>query len=185
MAVCSLQNGGLIVIPTDTLYGLTADIFNKKAIEKIYTIKGMSRKKPLSFLCCNLAQVAEFANISTQAYRMIRRLAPGAFTFILPAKRIVPKILTSKQKTVGIRIPNNPFALEIIKDLGSPIISTTLTTGDEIPHSSPQEIEKEFGHQIEMIFDDGETFSDLSTIVDLAGDEIVVLRDGKGDINEI
>ncbi len=185
MAIEALQKGNLIVLPTDTLYGLAADIFNKKAVEQIYKIKGMSQKKPLSFLCHNLSQVAEFANMSTQAYRIIKRLAPGAFTFVLPAQRIVPKILTSKQKTVGIRIPNNPFLLEIIKDLGAPIISTTLTTSEDIPHSDPAEIYREFGHQIEIVFDDGESFSEPSTILDLTSDEIQVLRNGKGDIDEI
>jgi len=184
-AVKALQNGRLIVLPTDTLYGLAADIFQKRAVEKIYRIKGMSRKKPLSFLCHDVAQISEFADLSTQSYRVIRRLAPGAFTFILPAKRIVPKILMSKQKTVGIRIPNNLFALNIVRELNAPIISTTLSTSVDIPHSDPREIEAEYGHHIEYIFDEGESFSDPSTILDLTGDEIVILREGKGDINEI
>ena len=185
MATDALKNGELIVYPTDTLYGLGCDIHNKNAIEKIYRIKGMNKKKPLSFICHDFSQISEYANTSNFAYKIMKYLTPGPFTFILPAKNQVPKLLQTKQKTVGIRIPDNTFAITIVEEFGEPIISTTFSTKDEIEFSDPNIIEENFNHTIPLVFSEGISYSDPSTVLDLTGNEIVVLRVGKGDISSL
>ncbi len=182
MASDALGEGKLIVYPTDTLYGLGCDIHNKNSIKEIYHLKKMNRKKPLSFICEDFTHIAEYANVSNFSFKIMKYLAPGPFTFILPATNKVPKLLTTKQKTVGIRIPDNTFAREIVREFKSPIISTTLSTRDGIMYSDPDEIEQQYSHKVDLFFSEGISYSDPSTVLDLTKDEIVVLREGKGDI---
>ena len=183
-AIEALKNGELIAYPTDTLYGLGCDMYNKSAIEAIYNFKQINRKKPLSIICHDFSQVSEFAMISNSAFKTMKSLLPGAFTFILPSTSNVPKILMTRQKTIGVRIPVNIFIKEIVKELGNPIISTTITSDSEIIMSDPFEIEKKYSHIISIIFHDDTSFKDPSTIIDLTEDEIEILREGSGDINE-
>ncbi len=182
MAVEALQNGELIVYPTDTLYGLGCDIHNKSAMEKIYRLKRMDRRKPLSFICSDFTHIAEYAKVPNQAYKTMKTILPGAFTCILPATTKVPKMLVSKQRTVGIRIPDNNFARVLVKELGSPILTTTLETDEEMIISDPYLIYEKFRDKVRYVFADGISFSDPSTVLDLTGPEVILLREGKGDI---
>src|SRR6478609_157304 len=126
-AVSVLESGGLIAYPTDTYYAIGCDLFSKKAIERLYQLKGRDKKKPLSFLCPDLSDVAKYAHVSNFAYRTMKGLTPGAFTFILEATRIVPEVMMSKQKQVGIRVPDAPLALALAAGLGRPLITTSAT----------------------------------------------------------
>ncbi|NOZ08393.1 MAG: threonylcarbamoyl-AMP synthase [FCB group bacterium] len=181
-AVEALKNGELIVYPTDTLYGVGCDIHCKSAIEKIYALKFMDKKKPLSILCKDFTQIAEYAHISNYAFKIMKKLLPGPFTVILPASNKVPKMLVTKQRTIGIRIPDNTFALQLVEGLGAPIITTTLETDEEMIISDPEEIHDRFSNQISLVFSEGVSYSDPSTVIDLTGPELVVLREGKGHI---
>lgn len=183
MAVDALNGGELIVYPTDTLYGLGCDIHNKSAMEKIYRLKRMDRRKPLSFICSDFTHIAEYAKISNQAYKTMKNLLPGPYTCILPATNKVPKMLVSKQRTVGIRIPDNNFARVVVKEFGSPIITTTLETDEDMVISDPMILYENFKNKVSYVFADGVSFSDPSTVLDLTGEEALVLREGKGDIS--
>ena len=177
-----LQSGGLIVYPTDTMYGLGCDIFNKKAIDRIYQAKQRSHTKPLSFVCADLTDLAQYArNISNTTYRLMKRLLPGPYTFILEASRQVPKFMMSNRKTVGIRVPDNEICLAIVRELGRPIVSTSVTQHDDEILNDPEIIEARFGKVVDVIVDGGILVSEPSTVVDLTGEEPVVLREGKGD----
>jgi len=178
-----LKDGGIIVYPTDTTYGLGCNIFNKKAIEKIYLIKRMSKHKPLSFICSNFTEVSKFAKVSKKAYRIMRHLLPGPYTFILPATNEVPKLMLSRFKTVGIRIPDNKICLAIVKELQSPIVNTTVTMGDEVILYDPVEMQEKLGRLVDVIIDGGITVSDPSSVIDLTGESPTVLRKGKGDVS--
>ena len=176
----ALKNGEIIVYPTDTLYGLGCDIHNKSAIEKIYRIKMMDKKKPLSFICYDYSQVAEYAKISNFAFKIMKSILPGPYTIILPATNLVPKMLKTKQKTVGVRIPDNQFALQLVKEFGSPIISTTITTDEEIVVSDPDTINDKYSKRISYVFSDGISASEPSSIIEIIDNEIRLVRQGKG-----
>jgi tRNA threonylcarbamoyl adenosine modification protein (Sua5/YciO/YrdC/YwlC family) len=180
--VSVLKAGGVIVYPTDTVYGMGCDLLNKRAIEKIYQYKKMPRQKPLSFICHDLAMVSEYAQLSNAAYKLMRRLLPGPYTFILQATRLVPKVIQSKQQTVGIRVPANEFCLELVQKLGNPMINTSASVDLDEVISDPDAIQREF-HLIDLMLSDGPLESELSTIVDLTGDEPVLIREGKGDLS--
>ena len=175
-----LRLGGIIVYPTDTTYGLGCNIHDTRALEKIYQIKQQKRGKPFSFICSGIADIGNYAYVSNTAFKIIKRILPGPFTIILEAARNVPKILQTKQKTVGIRIPDNPIALEIVRELGHPIISTTLVSDDEKDYIDPIEIADRYGKQLDIIIDSGLISNELSTVISLVGDDIRILRHGKG-----
>jgi tRNA threonylcarbamoyl adenosine modification protein (Sua5/YciO/YrdC/YwlC family) len=181
LAVDVLKRGGIVIYPTDTTYGIGCDIFNKDAIERVYRLKRMIKQKPLSFICADLKDIAKYAQVSNYAYQTMRRLLPGPYTFILPATRMVPKIMITKRKTVGIRVPNNDICLSIVAQLGNPIISTSASVEDQEILSDPDEIEKKFGSGADLIIDAGPLLSQTSSIVDLVDDNPVVVREGVGD----
>ncbi|MBU0731109.1 MAG: threonylcarbamoyl-AMP synthase [Proteobacteria bacterium] len=182
-AVECLRRGGVICYPTDTVYGIGCDIFNQKAIKRIYQIKRRPKTKPFSFMCSSLKNVSDYCYISNSAYRIMKKNLPGAYTFILPAAKIVPKILTTKQKTVGIRVPDNNICRELIEALGNPILTTSAVTEDEDrPLSEAFEIEDKLGRQVDFVIDGGSLFPEPSSIISLVEDYPVVLRNGKGDI---
>ena len=183
-AVQILQNGGIIVYPTDTVYGIGCDLFNKRGIEKIYEIKQRSKKKPFSFICADLKDISRYAQVSNYAYKTMKRLLPGPYTFILEASRLVPKILLPKRKTTGIRVPDNRICLSLAGELGHPIISTSATTQEGEVLSDPFEIEEKLGHCIDLIIDGGILGAEQSSIVTLVDDMPQVIRTGKGDVNE-
>lgn len=178
-----LQNGGIIGYPTDTIYGLGCDIFKPEAIGKIHRIKKIDRKKPLSFICADLKDISHYAFVSDYAYRIMKRLIPGPYTFILNATKLVPKIVMTKQRTVGIRIPDNKICLVLVKELGHPIISTSIYKSDEELYNDPYEIEERFGKEIDLIIDGGVIVAEHSTIIDLTEDFPKIVRKGKGDVS--
>ena len=182
-AVEVLKNGGVIIYPTDTVYGLGCDIYNKEALEKIFTIKNDSQNKLLSFVCADLKDISKYAKISDYAYRMMKHLLPGPYTFILPAAREVPKRLWSKRKTVGIRVPNNQIALTLVKELGNPIISTSTTKRLGEILSDPEEIKLIFGNQVDLMLSMGNSGTTPSSVIDLSDEQPEVIREGIGDVS--
>lgn len=178
-----LQKGGVIGYPTDTIYGLGCDLFNPEAIRKIHRLKRMEGKKPLSFICADLKDISQYAYVSDYAYKMMKKLLPGPYTFILKATKLVPKIAMTKQKTVGIRIPDNKICLGLVKELGHPIISTSVYKPDETLYNNPIEIEERFGRQLDLVIDGGVIVAEHSSMVDLTDEEPKVIRKGKGDVS--
>ncbi|NQV15864.1 threonylcarbamoyl-AMP synthase [bacterium] len=183
IAVEILRDGGLIIYPTDTVYGIGCDITNKSAIERIYRVKGMDNQKPLSFVCSNIKDISKFAKISTTHYRDLRKRLPGPYTFILPGTKEAPKTLISKQKTVGIRIPNHTMTLAIVEALGNPIISTSVNISEQSFASDPQEFSEYYEGRVDLILDSGPTWAELSSVIDMTGDNPVVIREGQGDVS--
>lgn len=181
--VDALKRGEVIIYPTDTCYGFGADIFNKKAIEKVYQIKGIGKERPFSFVCSDLSDISRYARVTDVAYRILKRYLPGPYTFVLEGSREVPKMMLTKRKTAGIRIPDHPVCLEIVRELGNPIISTTVTRGDEVM-ADPREMAKIFGKQVAVIVDSGIILPEPSSVISLIDDEPVILRRGKGECSD-
>jgi tRNA threonylcarbamoyl adenosine modification protein (Sua5/YciO/YrdC/YwlC family) len=178
-----LERGGVIGYPTDTIYGIGCDLFNKEAIGRIYRLKKHNRNKPLSFICSDLKDISRYAYVSNYAYKTMRRLLPGAYTFILEATKVVPKMVMTKQKTVGIRVPDNPICLALVGELGHPIISTSVYRPDEELYSDPREIEERFGKSLDLVIDGGIIVAEHSSVIDLTDEVPEVIRRGKGDIS--
>jgi len=175
-----IRRGGVVIYPTDTCYGLGADIFNKKAIEKICRIKGLPRNTPFSFVCSDLSDISRYARVSDYAYRILKRFLPGPYTFVLEGSRQVPKMMLTKRKTAGIRIPDHPVCMLLARELGNPIISTSASVGDEII-SDPREIKNSLGRHVDVVVDSGIIPPRPSSVVSLVGDEPEVIREGQGD----
>lgn len=176
--VCEvLEEGGLIVYPTDTFYGIGCNLFNKRGIQLIYRLKNRPFKKPFSFLCDSLKEVSRYALVSNYAYKTMKRLLPGPYTFILEGTRLVPKIMLTRRKTVGIRVPDNKICLDIIRTFGRPIISTSAVFDD------PQSIEEAYGFFLDVIIDGGVLYQSPSSVVSLIDDIPEVIREGKGDVS--
>jgi tRNA threonylcarbamoyl adenosine modification protein (Sua5/YciO/YrdC/YwlC family) len=178
-----LEEGGMIVYPTDTVYGVGCDLFNPEAIQKIHRLKKMDGKKPLSFICSDLKDISRYAFVSNYAYKIMKRLLPGGYTFILKATKLVPKIAQTKQRTVGIRIPDNKICLALVKELGHPIISTSVSKPNEGLYNDPSEIEERFGKRLDLVIDGGVIVAEHSSIIDLTDDFPKVIRVGKGDVS--
>jgi len=178
-----LKKGALIGYPTDTIYGIGCDLLNKDAIETVYRLKKHDRKKPLSFICSDLNDISQYARVSNYAYKTMKRLLPGPYTFVLEATKLVPSIAMTKQKTVGIRVPDNRICLAIVERLGHPIISTSVYKTNEGLYSDPADIEEKFGKQLGFVIDGGIVVAEHSSIIDLVNEEPVVLRRGKGDVS--
>jgi tRNA threonylcarbamoyl adenosine modification protein (Sua5/YciO/YrdC/YwlC family) len=177
--------GGIVIYPTDTVYGLGCSVENKNAIEKIYLIKRQRTDKPFSFICSDLTHISEYARVSNAAFKTMKHLIPGPYTFILPAGRMkaLPKILVSKRKSVGIRVPDSRVALDLVKQLGHPILSTSVTTDEGDILNDPAIIGEQFNNIVEMIIDGGVLTSEPSTILDLTDENPVVVREGAGDVS--
>ena len=185
-AVEVLKNGGLIIYPTDTVYGLGCDITNVKAVEKVAKIKGIKLEKAnLSFVCSDLSHISDYVKqIDTATFKLLKRALPGPYTFILPGNSNLPKVFKNK-KTVGIRVPENNIIRAIVKELGNPIISTSIHDEDEVLEYStdPELIFEKWQNQIELVIDGGYGDNVPSTIIDLSGNEPEVIREGKGDLD--
>jgi tRNA threonylcarbamoyl adenosine modification protein (Sua5/YciO/YrdC/YwlC family) len=181
-AVNVLRNGGLIIYPTDSIYGLGCDLFNKRAIEKIYQIKGNDKRKYLSFICSDLKNISTYAYVPNGAYKVMRHLLPGPYTFLLNATREVPKVLLEKRKTVGIRVPDNRVCQSLLAEFGSPIISTSASLPEQDFMSDPDLIESTFANRVELFLDAGPGGVVPSTVIDLTGEEPVLVRQGKGKV---
>jgi len=178
-----LEKGGVIGYPTDTVYGVGCDLFNQEAIRKIHRLKKMEGKKPLSFICSDLKDISRYAHVSNYAYKMMKRLLPGPYTFVLTATKLVPKIAMTKQNTVGIRIPDNNICLSLVRELGHPIISTSVYKPDEGLYNDPAEIEERFAKQLDLVIDGGVIVAEHSSIIDLTDEFPNVIRKGKGDVS--
>lgn len=179
----SLKTGGIIIYPTDTIYGLGCDIFQPKAVERICRIKGIDpRKAQLSFICRDLSHLSDYTkSISTPLYRQLKNYLPGPFTFILQASRQVPKILKSKKDTIGLRVPNNKICQDLLLILDGPLLSTSLP-GDMVEeYTDPQLIYEKFGNQVDFVIDGGPGGVIPSTVVDCTTDDYQVLRKGLGE----
>lgn len=177
-----LKNGAIICYPTDTGYGIGCDIFNPKAIKRIIQLKNRPKQKPFSFMCSDLTHISKYAHVSNTAYRLLRKCLPGPYTFVLPGSKVVPKIMATKQKTVGIRVPENRISQQIIQALGNPIVNTSLPSEDQPPPADPYEIDLLIGNRVDLVIDGGPIYTDPSSIIDLTGDFPEVLREGKGDV---
>jgi tRNA threonylcarbamoyl adenosine modification protein (Sua5/YciO/YrdC/YwlC family) len=181
-AVAALEAGGVIAYPTDSYYAIGCDLLNKKAVEKLYRLKGRPDHKPLSFLCADLSDIAHYARVSNFAYKIMRRMVPGPYTFVLPATRLAPEVALSSQKTVGIRVPRAAIPIAIVERLGRPLLTTSASVGDEVL-VSPKDIKDRLGHGLELVIDGGEQTPEPSTVVSLVDDRVDVLRAGKGPID--
>jgi tRNA threonylcarbamoyl adenosine modification protein (Sua5/YciO/YrdC/YwlC family) len=184
-AVDVLRDGGVIIYPTDTVYGMGCDLFNKKGIEKIYNIKKRNKKQPFSFVCADLKDISRYARVSDYAYKTMKRLLPGPYTFILEASRLVPKIILPKRHTTGIRVPDNRICLALVRELGQPIISTSVKTENGDFLNDPWVIKEKFGHCVELIIDGGMLIPEQSSVISLVDDMIDIIRIGKGDISTL
>ena len=182
-----LRGGGLIIYPSDTIYGLGCDIFNQKAVDKVRRIKNVNDKKmDLAFVCYDLSHLSVYAkNVSTPVFKLMKKTLPGPYTFIFNASSKVPKILKVKKKKVGIRIPNNRIPREIVKELGNPIVTTSLHDDDQILEyaTDPELIYEQYKNQVDLIIDGGYGDNQASTILDYSGEELEIIRQGKGEIN--
>ncbi len=178
-----LRQGGVIAYPTDTTYGIGSSIFSKRGIDRIYQLKHREKKKPFSFICADLSEVARYAKVSNYAFKILKRFLPGPYTFVLDASSIVPDLLTTKQKTVGIRIPANRICLAIVTELGHPIVTTSANLSGEEPIGDPFHIDDVLGKQLDMVIDGGILSPDVSSVISLIGDFPTVLRKGVGDVS--
>jgi tRNA threonylcarbamoyl adenosine modification protein (Sua5/YciO/YrdC/YwlC family) len=182
-AVEVLTGGGLIAYPTDTCYAIGCDLYNLKGISRIYHLKRRPLSKPFSFICHDLKNISEYALVGNYAYKAMKRLLPGPYTFVLEASRQVPKILQTRRRTVGIRVPDHPIALGLVGLLSHPIISTSASLPDEPVESDPYEIEAKFKPHLELVIDGGPVAPEPSSIISMIDDVPEVIRAGKGDIN--
>lgn len=181
-----LRNGGLVIYPTDTIYGIGCDINNAKAVEKVARIKGINLKKAnLSFICYDLSHISDFTKpLNNHVFKLMKRHLPGPFTFILPANSNVPKLFKNNKKTIGIRVPDNRIIRELVNELGNPILSTSVRDEDDILEytTDPELIYEKFADQVDVVIDGGYGDNEPSTIIDCTGDELEIVRHGKGEI---
>jgi tRNA threonylcarbamoyl adenosine modification protein (Sua5/YciO/YrdC/YwlC family) len=186
-AVETLRRDGVIVYPTDTVYGIGCSVFSSRAIERVYALKRQEKSKPFSFLCSDLSNISEYAKVSNTAFRLMKQLVPGPFTFVLPAGRLkqLPKSLISKRKAVGIRVPDNTICRALIKELGHPILGASATNSDGEVLNDPAQIAEEYGERIDLLLDGGMGLLEVSTIIDLTEDRPVIVRQGAGAVNNL
>ena len=181
-----LRRGSVICYPTDTVYGIGCDIFNQKAVKRIFQLKRRPKHKPFSFMCSSLKNVSTYCHISNTAYRLMKQHLPGPYTFILPTMKIVPKIMTSKQKTVGIRVPDNNICRALIDELGNPILTTSATlTDEEMPvPAEAYELEDQLNGLVDLIIDGGTIYPEPSSVISFVNDIPEIFREGKGDVRQ-
>ncbi len=176
-----LKRGGVIAYPTDTVYGIGCDIFNKKAIQRIYQMKQRPKNKPFSFICSDLKHISRYAKVSNYAYKTMRRLLPGPYTFILEGSRLVPKIMLTRRKTAGIRVPDHAICLALVREMGNPIITTSATTPEGTILNDPSLIQDLFKARMDAVIDGGPVSGEPSSVVSLIGDTPEIIRKGLGD----
>ena len=183
LVVDALRNGGIVIYPTDTVYGLGCDITKPRAVERIIKLKGIKAKDAnFSFICSDLGHISSFARVDNTTFRLLKRNLPGPFTFILPGLNRVPDYFISKRKTVGIRIPDNPIPLEIVKALGNPILTTSVKDEDEMLEytTDPELIYEKYSELVDLVVDGGYGGNVPSTVVDCTETDPIVIRQGKG-----
>jgi tRNA threonylcarbamoyl adenosine modification protein (Sua5/YciO/YrdC/YwlC family) len=173
----ALDKGGLIAYPTDTFYGIGCDLLNKKGIQLIHKLKNRSLEKPFSIICDSLKEISRYAQVSNYAYKNMKRCLPGPYTFILEGTKLVPKIMLTKRKTVGIRVPDNQICMAIVRTLGRPIISTSAGLDDSYS------IQEAYASYLAIVIDGGVLFPNPSSVISLIGDVPEIIRKGKGDVS--
>ncbi|MGB5157665.1 L-threonylcarbamoyladenylate synthase [Desulfobacterium sp. N47] len=178
-----LKKDGVIAYPTDTYYGIGCDIMNKKAIEKIYLLKQREKNSPFSFMCSGLKNISDYAKVSNYAYKTMKRLLPGPYTFVLEGSKLVPKIMLTNRKTAGIRVPNNIICLALVEELGNPIITTSATMPDGTVFDNPSLIHEYYKTRINLVIDGGPVPGQPSSVVSLINDIPEVIRQGIGDVS--
>jgi len=177
-----LKRGGIIAYPTDTYYGIGCDIMNKKAIEKIYQLRQRNRNKPFSFICSGLKNISRYAKVTNYAYKTMKRLLPGPYTFILEGSKLVPKIMLTKRKTAGIRVPKNAICIALVEALGNPIISTSAKIPDGTIMHNPSLINDFFSSRLDAVVDGGVVPGEPSSVISMINDVPEVIREGLGDV---
>ena len=178
-----LKKGGIVVYPTDTYYGMGCDIMNKKAIEKIYQLKQRNKSIPFSFICSGLKNISDYAKVSNYAYKTMKRLLPGPYTFILEGSRLVPKIMLTKRKTAGIRVPDNPICLALVNELENPLLTTSATMPDGTIFHDASLIHDFFGNRVDAVVDGSIVPGQPSSVISLIDDIPEVIRKGIGDVS--
>lgn len=182
-AVEVLKNGGVIIYPTDTVYGIGCDIMNKQALERVFQIKNEASTKLFSFVCPDLKDISKYAKVSDYAYKVMRRCLPGPYTFILTASKEVPKKLWTKRQTVGIRVPDNAIAVQLTKELGNPIVSTSVTNRKGDVMHDPLEIKSILNGQVDLMLSKGTLSGRVSSVIDLSEATPQIIREGAGDLS--
>ncbi len=177
-----MRSGGVIIYPTDTIYGFGCDITNAQAVNRIIKIKGRDPKKPLSFVCADLTHISRYAMVSNFAYRILKRYLPGPYTFVLPASRETPRGLRHRGRTVGIRIPDHPVPLALVAELGNPILSTSANRSDAEVITDPDALNQALGKEVDLILACGTLPVLPSSVISLVDNEIEILRAGSGDL---
>ncbi|MEW6525406.1 MAG: L-threonylcarbamoyladenylate synthase [Spirochaetota bacterium] len=178
-----LEEGGIIIFPTDTVYAYGCDINDKRAIERLYHIKRIPKNKPLSFIFSDISEISQYVrNVSDQAFKIMKKAFPGPYTFIFQASKLVPKIAITNQKTIGVRIPDNNIALELVQALGHPIMTASVSTKEGDYVIDPVDLDKEYRNAVDMILSCGPKATDPSTVVDFSGGDIKIVRKGKGEL---
>jgi len=178
-----LRRGGIIAYPTDTYYGIGCDIMNKKAIERIYQLRQRDKKKPFSFICSSLKNISHYAKVTNYAYNNMRRLLPGPYTFVLPGSKLVPKIMLTKRKTAGIRVPDNRICMALVEALGNPIISTSAKDNEGAIFYDASLINEYFGNRLDAVIDGGYVPGQPSSVVSIIDDAPEIIREGVGDVS--
>ena len=183
-AVACLESGQNVVYPTDTIYGLAAAVDQRAAVDRLYRLRRLDRSKPLSLICPDLSVVSEYAIVDNDCFRIMRRVLPGPFTFILKATRQAPRLGQSKRKTVGIRIPDHPVALALVQALGAPVLSTSGSGDPGADLSDPVSLAETYaGTDVSLVLDAGILLGTPSTVIDWSEDEPVIVREGAGDVS--
>jgi len=178
-----LKRGGIIAYPTDTYYGIGCDIMNKKAIERIYQLRQRAKKKPFSFICSSLKNISHYAKVTNYAYKNMRRLLPGPYTFVLEGSKLVPKIMLTKRKTAGIRVPDNRICMALVEALGNPILSTSAKTPDGSIFYDASLIHEHFNNRLDAVIDGGYVPGQPSSVVAIIDDSPEIIREGMGDVS--
>lgn len=184
--VDSIREGAVIAYPTDSSYALGCRIGDRSAIKRISRIRRTDRKHNYTLVCADLSEISVYARVENWAYRLIKSLTPGPYTFVLPATRQLPKILAHpKRRTIGIRVPDHPLVKAMLEELGEPIMSSTLSLpGDDLPLTDPVDIEERIGHDIDVIVEAGPTGIEPTSVLDLSGGTVEVVRAGRGDVSQ-
>ncbi|MDR3088367.1 MAG: threonylcarbamoyl-AMP synthase [Desulfobulbaceae bacterium] len=179
--VAKLKNGAVICYPTDTGYGIGCDIFNAKAVKRVMQIKQRPQNKPFSFVCSDLTHISVYAHVSNTAYRLLKKCLPGPYTFVLPGSKLVPKLMLTRQKTVGIRVPDNSICRMLIEELGNPLVNTSLPA--PAAQTDPSLAHDALGTLVDVVIDGGLTYAEPSSLVDLTDEAPEIIRIGKGDVS--
>ncbi|MGD0488073.1 MAG: L-threonylcarbamoyladenylate synthase [Syntrophorhabdales bacterium] len=181
----SLENGAIISYPTDTFYGLGCDLFNIKAIKTLYAMRGLSEKRPLSIIFKDIKDISDYAVLTDFAFHILKSTLPGAYTFILKAKRIVPRLLMTPKKELGVRMPDHEIPRGLVNLLGRPILNTTAKSARQEYISDPREIERYFKTRVSFVIDGGLIRGEPSTVISLVDDRVQLLREGKGPLTNL